>query len=464
MNIIESSYYISLFACVILGILLLLYYNKFRLKLQKLELELLNKTKELEIEQNNSKNLTEKLQNLESNILNTNENHKNELLEMQENCNIKISQITSQILKEQEEKLKDALISQEQKLDSIHTQKKLELKEILNTEREAQIALMTQKFNDLSKNILDEKSKAFNQKQEDSLKPLLTQISLFKQEIEKNTKDSAEKQVRLQEELKTLNNANAQLSKDANALANALKGDNKMQGIWGEIILERLLELSGLKKGFEYRTQQNIKVDTKNMRPDVIVELPGDRCVVIDSKVSLSAYERYVNGGGKGDLSAHIESVKSHIKTLQSKEYHNIIRSSGEKIDFVIMFMPIEGAFSAIMSESIFEEGYKRGVMLATPSTLMVILRLIENIWSNEAKDKNLSKILAECEKLIKKFDLFSQNMEKIKVSLDKATQGYDDAKSQLITGRGAMGNILGNIKEYMKKIETPIESNLLES
>ncbi|MWV61893.1 DNA recombination protein RmuC [Helicobacter saguini] len=359
----------------------------------------------------------------------------------------------SLLVKENENKLQNALKEQEIKLDSINNQKQSELKELLHTERERQIALLTQKFTELSSKILDEKSKKFNENQEYSLKPLKEEISLFKQEIEKNTKDSIDKHARLEENIKKLLSESEKVSKEANNLTNALKGDNKMQGGWGEILLERLLELSGLKKGIEYETQVTIKNENTNLRPDVIITLPSERKVVVDSKVSLSAYERYVNGGNKTDLHAHIESVKKHIKGLQGKEYQKVVgENAGNKLDFVIMFMPIEGAFSAIVGDGLFEEGFKKGVILATPSTLLVILRLIENIWTNEAKDKNILKILGECEKLIGSYEKFKGNMKKIDKALDNAKDEFSKAQKELFGGNKSMGNILGNIQNYMSK------------
>lgn len=493
MSIIES---ILVIICVSLIFLLFVFRNKFKLKLQKIELENINKHQELTL-QNESlvKELdskTKELEKLESKLLENTQNHKSEILEIQTNYDKKITQIIESkdtqitqilnekektiaditqskdekiesILKENEIKIKNALQEQEAKLDSINKEKQSELRELLNTERERQIALLQQNFNDISSKIFDEKTKQFSEKQDISLKPLLSQIELFKKEIEKNTKDSAEKHIRLEEHIKKLLSESDKVAKEANNLTNALKGDNKMQGGWGEILLERLLELSGLKKGIEYETQVSIKNENANLRPDVIIALPGARKIVVDSKVSLSAYERYINGGDKLDLSAHLESVKSHIKSLQSKEYQKLV-GSGEKLNFVIMFMPIEGAFSAIVGDGLFEEGFRRGVIMATPSTLLVILRLIESIWSNEAKDKNMLKILEECEKLIKKYDGFKGNMDKIETSLSRARESFEDAKKQLISGRGSFGNILGNINDYMKNVPALQDSKDIEA
>lgn len=411
-----------------------------------------------------------KLQNLELLLQQNTNNHKEEILKIQENYEIKLA---------------NALNEQAQKLESREKKAQENLKETLELERQMQLATLTQKFGELSKSILDEKQKHFESAQNLSLKPLQEEIARFKLEIEKNTKESSEKQVKLETEIKNLCDMSARVAKDTDNLAKALKGDNKMQGDWGEVVLERILELSGLQKNREYFTQTNLKNsdENKNLRPDMIITLPNNRAVVIDSKVSLSAYEKYVNSGDKDALSAHIESVKAHIKILQNKEYQNlldskkiasfspfksemlgeIMESSDSKIDFVIMFMPIEGAFSLIVRENVFLESYKKGVVIASPSTLMVILRLIHKIWSNEAKDKNIVKILNECERLLKKFDGFAGNMDKLKSALDTAQGAFEKADGQLLSGKGSLGVIVNNISRYMVKIPSKESENLIE-
>lgn len=432
------AYYILLVIIVFLLCLIIFIRSRYKLKLQEITLKneyLSQNLNDLNTQLDSKKNELEKLRN----------SQKSEILEMQESYEKKISQ---------------ALQEQEKKLESKEKQKQENLKELLDNERQIQIALLTQKFGELSNVILEEKSKSFEEKQNLSLKPLCEEIARFKQEIEKNTKDSNEKQVELRVQLQNLQDMSVKVSKDATNLANALKGNSKMQGDWGEIILERLLEVSGLQKDREYFTQFNIKNsdENKNLRPDMIVKLPSKRYVIIDSKVSLNAYERYVNNDlNSQDLSAHIESVKTHIKTLQNKEYQNFL--SEENLDFVIMFMPIEGAFNEILKKNIdvYLESYKKNVIIASPTTLMVILRLIYNIWSNEAKDKNITKILKECDKLIKKFESFGKNMDKIGSSIQNLQSTFTSAQGQLMDGKGSMKNHLNAISDYMVKIPSEI-------
>lgn len=369
--------------------------------------------------------------------------HHNNILAMQESYEHK----TQELLKEQERRF------HEQNL-----QKEESIKEILSIERQKQEALIIQKIHDLNNQILEENTKQFQAKQSLSLKPLCEEIERFKNEVAHTTKENREKQIALHTEIKHLRDMSMQVSKDANNLANAMRGDSKIQGQWGEIVLERLLEKSGLELNREYYTQLNIKNESnENLRPDVVIQLPNERFVVIDSKVSLKAYEKFANEEEEQSLNAHIESVKNHIKSLSTKRYQDYL--GGAKLDFVILFMPVEGAYTLILKENLnlFLESYERGVILASPSTLMVILRLIYNIWSNEAKDKNIEKILAECLKLIKKFDNFTENMDKINRALESAKSAYDKADIQ-IRGKGSMASCIKNLDEFMCKI-TPQDS-----
>ncbi|RDU67155.1 DNA recombination protein RmuC [Helicobacter didelphidarum] len=375
----------------------------------------------------------------------------------------KDSQIT--ILKnEYEKKIQESLNEQEQKFQFQIIQKQQEIQEILRTEREKQEVLMKEAFRNLSNELLEEKSKQFQEQQHTSLKPLHEEIIRFKHEIAQNTKEHSEKQIALKEEIKHLRDMSLQVSQDASNLANAMRGDSKMQGQWGEVILERLLEKSGLQKNREYFTQFNIKNELQqNLRPDIVIQLPNDRFVVVDSKVSLSAYEKLVNETDSDIfLNEHIESVKNHIKSLASKQYQNYI--VGGKLDFVIMFMPIEGAYNLLLKENmnLFLEAYQKGIILSSPATLMVILRLIHHIWSNEAKDKNIYRILDECMKLIRKFDNFTKNMDKIERALESAKSAYSDANTQL-RGKGSMASYVRNLDNLMSKLYTQGDEEIMQ-
>lgn len=420
-----------------LPILAILFFYKRKLKLLNIQKALQEQAATL-----TQKHFEEKLQDLQNLLVTT----KNEY------------EYKMQILKQEHtETLANALQEQAYAMQEQYNQKHAIMQEMLQAEQDKQAAIMTKRFYEMSEQLLEEKSRQFQEKQTISLKPLCDEIIRFKTEIAQQTKDNNERSIALHTEIKHLREASIQISTDANNLVNAMRGDSKMQGQWGEIILERLLESSGLQHNREYYTQMSVKNEAGDfLRPDVVIHLPHNRFVVVDSKVSLNAYERYYNAKDSKEvhLKAHIESVKNHIKGLSIKQYQHYI--NGGQLDFVIMFMPIEGAYSAILQHDmqLFLDSYNKGIILAAPTTLMVILRLIHHIWSNEAKDKNIEKILQECVKLVKKFDSFTESMDKINRALETAQNAYEKAKIQL-KGRGSLGSYISNLDTYMSQITT---------
>ncbi|RDU72500.1 DNA recombination protein RmuC [Helicobacter aurati] len=369
----------------------------------------------------------------------------------------KIQEIQDAHKTELQEKIREALLEQEEKLNTQYHAKQEEIAKTLTIEREKQEALMTQRFYEISNSLLEQKGQQFQEKQELSLKPLTEEIIRFKHEIAQNTKENQEKQTSLITEIKLLKDANMLISKEANNLATVMKGGAKQQGQWGEVVLERILENSGLEKDREYHLQVTLKNEQQqNLRPDAIVQLPNNRFVIIDSKVSLNAYLEYSNSEDSKQkeqyLKSHLESIKLHIKNLTAKTYQDYI--DGQKLDFMIMFLPSEGAYNEILREDmkIFMDAYQKGIIISAPTTLMVILRLINYLWKNEARDKNTEKILGECEKLIKKFNGFKDSMEKIEVGLQNALSAYGRAGTQL-NGRGSLSSYINNLNNYMSKI-----------
>ncbi len=305
---------------------------------------------------------------------------------------------------------------------------------------------MTLQFENLANEVLktnrEELNKANQEKLGQLLEPLKTQIKDFKEKVEKSDKDSIERITGLKTELEGLQKLNHKLSEDAQSLAKALKGDTKKQGEWGELVLERVLEASGLEKGKEYETQStDYNEDGRLIRPDVIVYLPDNKHIIVDSKVSLTAYTEYVNEEDEEvrerKFTEHVLSFKNHIKELADKSYQT--GKSLDTPDFVLMFVPIESSFSAVVNHdpSVFDTAWEKKVVLVTPSTLLATLKTVASIWKHEKQSKNVQQIASEGSKLYGKFVGFVKTLENIGRALDRSKVEYDKAMNQLNTGKG---------------------------
>lgn len=255
----------------------------------------------------------------------------------------------------------------------------------------------------------------------------------------------------LTHEIRNLQQLNAQMAREAINLTKALKGDNKTQGNWGEVVLSRVLEASGLREGHEYETQVNVRVDHQSrMQPDVIVRLPQGKDVVIDAKMSLIAYERYFNGEDEAEreaaLSEHIASLRGRIRMLGRKDYQQLpgLRS----LDYVLMFIPVEPAFLLAIDREpeLISEALKHNIMLVSPTTLLVALRTITNLWRYEHQSQNAQRIADRAAKLYDKMRLFVDDMSALGQSLDKAQGSYRQAMNKLSEGRG---NLIGQIEGF---------------
>ena len=246
----------------------------------------------------------------------------------------------------------------------------------------------------------------------------------------------------LKSELLRLKEMNAQLSADALNLTNALKGENKIQGNWGEIVLERILEESGLRHGSEYETQSTFKSkDGSIYRPDVVLHMPKNRDIIIDSKVSLVAYERFISEEDDSlktiALKNHLNSISTHIKELSDKNYDQL--EGINTLDYVLLFMPIEGAFSLALQEDseFFKKAYDRNILVVSPSTLLVTLRTIEHIWRTQRQQEHSLRIAKEAQAMYDKLVGFVDEMKRVGVHLQKAQDSYDTSMDRLRTGRG---------------------------
>jgi len=351
-------------------------------------------------------------------------------------------------------------------LESRHVQTLKELHElklnfaILNTRYEDEIKSSNEKlavlqdakdelskeFKLLANQIFEDKSKQFSHTQKEQLevllKPFREQITNFSTQSREQFNTTAKDGYLLKNELLRLKEMNTQLSQDAINLTNALKGENKTQGNWGEIILERILEESGLREGVEYKIQSTLKSqEGKAYRPDVIIHMPKNRDVVVDSKVSLVAYERFINEENPHAkeiaLGEHLKSISAHVKELSAKNYEKL--DGINTLDYVLLFMPIEGAFLLALSEDgeFFKRAYENNILVVSPSTLLVTLRTIEHIWRTQRQQENALKIANEAEAMYEKLVGFVDEMTKVGTHLQKAQDSFDSSINKLKSGRG---------------------------
>lgn len=317
---------------------------------------------------------------------------------------------------------------------------------------------MAVKFRDISAEILRQQSQQVNVAQSTALNALLTpfreQMQSFKEEVQRANMENIKNKSSFDEQFKNLLNLNQSLSQDAQNLTNALRGSKKMQGDWGEIELYRLLEVAGLQKDIDYYTQENFKnEENQNLRPDVVVRLPNKRSVIIDSKVSMNDYVQFVNAQDDAQRSSflqkHIQCLKNHIDELSAKEYQKLLKE--EALDYVVIFIPIESAFVEAIKEepTLYDYAYKKNIALTTPSSLLPILRTVENLWQLENRNKHVQEIARLGGALYDKLANFAEDMLKVDKALSSARQNYDAAISKLTTGKGNAVSLANRLKDY---------------
>ncbi len=339
--------------------------------------------------------------------------------------------------------------------------------------------LLAQEFETLANRIFDAKHSAFELRQADVqqqnkqsldnlVAPFRTQLQEFKQKVEQVYDAENRDRVSLITEIRLLKNLSLQVSQDASNLASALKGDNKLQGGWGEVILERILEQSGLQKGREYETQVHLRNDEGERRlPDVIVRLPEGRDIVIDAKVSLVDYQRYCEARDDAEraraLKSLVFSLRSHVQRLSDKSYQNLegIRT----LDFVLIFMPIEAAFSLAFQhdQQLFGEAFERGIVIVSPTTLLATLRTVHGLWRYEKQHRNAEKIAQEAGKLFDQFALVGDSLEDLGRQLQKATQSYDNTVKRFSSGRGNLVSRAEKLKQLGARTSKQLPAGFTE-
>ena len=316
---------------------------------------------------------------------------------------------------------------------------------------------LNREFKLLANKIFEDKAEQFSHTSQEQLslmlKPFREQITAFSKEAKERSASHLKETYLLKDELSRLKEMNSQLSQDAINLTKALKGENKTQGNWGEIVLENILEQSGLRKGVEYELQVNLKsTEGKTYFPDVIIHMPEERDIIVDSKVSLVAYERFINAEDESvkklSLKEHINSIKSHVKELSEKKYEKL--EGINTLDFVLLFMPIEGAFLLALEQDgeFFKSAYEQNILVVSPSTLLVTLRTIEHIWRTQRQEEHALKIANEAEAMYDKLVGFVEELKKVGTHLQKAQESYDTSMNRLSSGRG---NVIKRAQNIVK-------------
>ena len=343
--------------------------------------------------------------------------------------------------------------------------------EKLNLLKDAELRLINQ-FEQLASKIFDERNKQFTEHNKTSLdhivKPLREQLGEFKQRIETVYDNENKDRISLREEIVSLRRDTAQMNQDALNLTRALKGDKKTQGNWGEMILETVLEKSGLRKGIEYETQGAFRDENNKLfKPDVIVRLPEDKDIIIDSKVSLVAYERYCSSDDDDErivaLKLHTEAVRTHIKSLSEKDYSGLkgLRS----LDFVLLFMPIEAAFIAAFQadERLFSDAFEHKIIVVTPTTLLATLRTIENIWRYERQNENARAIADKAGIVYDKIRGFVEDFEKLGKQLSTVNTTYDGVMNKLTLGHGNLIRQASSFVDLGVKVKKTLPKSITE-
>ena len=385
------------------------------------------------------------------------------------------------------EDLKQGLSKVEQNREEIRREKELLTSElaIRNTEfenlqqlslkRDEEIELRQEQlrkdFELLATKILDEKSEKFTLQNKENIKNILTplqdKIKTFEEKVDLTQKESISMHSALKEQLLGLKDLNQQMTKEATNLTRALKGDSKMQGNWGELVLERVLEKSGLEKDREYFVQQSFTLpDGSRVLPDVVLHLPDQKKMIIDSKVSLTDYERFVNAEDEDKssfLKAHVNSIRKHVDQLSDKNYQDLYDI--ESPDFVLMFIPIEPAFAIVVNEdnSIYNRAFEKNIVIVTPSTLLATLRTIDSMWNNEKQQQNAIEIARQAGALYDKFEGLMADLIGVGKKIDATKSDYNAAMNKLFEGKGNLINSVEKLKKMGAKAKKALPEAIIK-
>lgn len=367
---------------------------------------------------------------------------------------------------------------EKEELITLNTRQDSEIKnlQLKLEEHKAEVENLQKKFtNDfevLANKILEEKSTKFTNQNRENIKNILEPLEKKIQLFEKKVTDSDEKRAgfhsALKTQLDTLKDLNAQMSKDTINLTKALKGDSKMQGNWGELVLERVLEKSGLEKDREYFVQQSFTTDEgSRVLPDVVIHLPDNKKMIVDSKVSLTAYERFINEDDENlkeqFLKEHVNSLKRHIEQLSAKKYEDLYQI--ESPDFVLLFIPIEPAFAVALNSDnhLYNKAFEKNIVIVTPATLLATLRTIDSMWNNEKQQRNALEIARQAGALYDKFHGLLADLIGIGKRIDESKKEYANAMNKLVEGRGNIIVSVEKLKKMGAKAKKALPEKIIE-
>ena len=364
-----------------------------------------------------------------------------------------------------------ARVKAETELEAERRQSADKLSTLQQSAQEAK-AVLSDQFKNLANEILEEKSRRFaeqNQQNLDTLlKPLQEKLTDFRRQVDETYQSEARERFALKQEVEKLAGLNLRMTDETRALTNALKGESKTQGDWGELVLETILENSGLRKGEEYLVQDTQTIsDGSRLQPDVVICLPESKHLVIDSKVSITAYTRYMQSDDEqvkvSELNSHVLSIKQHIQGLSAKNYQDLYGVGS--IDFVLMFIPIEPAFLAAMRHApeIYQDALKKNIVIVCPSTLLATVRTVAHLWRQEQQNRNAQEIARQCAALYDKFVGFVEDLDKVGQRLEQAQISYSDAVGKLKTGRGNLIRTAENVKKLGVKPNKSLPSKLTD-
>ena len=330
----------------------------------------------------------------------------------------------------------------------------------------------TKEFENLANKILDEKSIKFTAQNKENmqtiLNPLQEKIKLFEDKVDKTHKESIDYHAALRQQILGLKEMNLQMSKETINLTKALKGDSKTQGNWGELVLERVLEKSGLEKDREYSVQQSFTTEEgKRVLPDVVINLPDNKKMIVDSKVSLTAYEQFVNSDDDNDkerfLKEHVASLKRHVDQLSEKKYEDLYKIDSP--DFVLLFVPIEPAFAIALNSdnTLYNKAFEKNIVIVTPTTLLATLRTIDSMWNNEKQQRNAIEIARQAGALYDKFDGLLSDLIGIGKKIDASKDDYNSAMNKLVDGKGNLITSIEKIKKLGAKAKKSLPDSIIE-